>query len=229
MDNTNKSQEVTNMTDVEHQESHKTGKNRVNTRKKSSVNNVRIMTMTAMLAAVAFVLMFFDFNVPFMPGFIKMDLSEFPALIGAFAMGPISGAAICLIKNLIHLTMTTTGGVGELSNFILGASFAVTAGCIYKSKKTKTRAIIASIAGALVMALVSIPSNYFLVYPVYTKFMPLDAIIGAYQAINPKVNGLLACLVTFNAPFTFVKGMACVMITLLIYKPLSPVIKGVNA
>ncbi len=88
------------------------------------------LTMTAMLSAIAFVLMFFEFTVPVMPPFIKMDLSELPALLGAFAMGPVSGVMICLIKNLLHLLMSTTGGVGELSNFLLGACFVFPAGMI---------------------------------------------------------------------------------------------------
>ncbi len=191
-------------------------------------NRIRKMTMIGMLSAVAFVLMFFDFSVPFMPVFIKMDLSELPALIGSFALGPVSGVAVCLIKNLLHLMKTSTGGVGELSNFILGASFVFTAGMIYKHKKNRKMAVIGSIAGAVVMALVSVPSNYFLVYPVYTKFMPIEQIIGAYEAINPNVNGLLSCLVIFNMPFTFVKAAFSVVITLLVYKRISPLIKGVR-
>ncbi|MBR2276307.1 MAG: ECF transporter S component [Lachnospiraceae bacterium] len=190
--------------------------------------NIRYMTVTAMLSALAFVLMFFDFSVPLMPSFIKMDLSELPALIGSFAMGPVYGILICLIKNLLHLTISSTGGVGELSNFILGASFVFTAGLIYERNKKKKTAIIGSIVGAVVMALISIPSNYFVVYPVYTKFMPIDAILSMYQAINPKADSLLFCLITFNAPFTFIKGMLSVLITLLIYKRISPVIKGVR-
>ena len=81
--------------------------------------NVRKMTVTAMLSAVAFVLMFLDTAVPFMPSFIKLDLSELPALIASFALGPVWGVIVCLIKNLLHLTMTQTGGVGELSNLRL--------------------------------------------------------------------------------------------------------------
>lgn len=191
-------------------------------------NNIRKMTMIGMLSAVAFVLMFFDFSVPFMPVFIKMDLSELPALVGSFALGPFAGVMICLVKNLLHLMKTSTGGVGELSNFILGASFTFTAGMIYRYKKSKKMAVIGAVAGAVVMALISVPSNYFLVYPVYTKFMPLEQIIGAYQAINPNVNGLLSCLVVFNMPFTFVKAAFCVIITVLIYKRISPLIKGVH-
>ena len=84
--------------------------------------NVRYLTVTAMLSAVAYILMFLDFSVPFMPSFIKMDLSELPALIGSFAMGPLCGVIICLVKNVLHLFITSTGGVGELSNFILGVA-----------------------------------------------------------------------------------------------------------
>lgn len=184
------------------------------------------MTMIGMLSATAFLLMFFDFSVPFMPAFIKMDLSELPALIGSFALGPVSGVAVCLVKNLLHLLKTSTGGVGELSNFILGATFVYTAGMIYKYKKNKKSAIIGSVIGAVAMGVVSLFSNYYLVYPVYTKFMPIEAIVGAYQAINPSVDGLWSCLIMFNMPFTFMKGMFSVIITLLIYKRISPIIKG---
>ena len=191
--------------------------------------NIRYMTVSAMLSALAFILMFFDFNIPLMPSFIKMDISELPALIGAFAMGPLYGVVICLIKNLLHLFISQTGGVGELSNFILGASCVCTAGLIYEKNKNKRTAVIGSFAGALVMALISIPSNYYVVYPAYTKFMPIDAILSMYQAINPSADSLLKCLLIFNAPFTFVKGMISVIITLLIYKRISPIIKGTRA
>lgn len=192
-------------------------------------HNVRYMTVTAMLSAVAFALMFFEFSIPFLvPSFIQMDLSELPALIGAFAMGPWYGVIICLIKNLIHLLITTTGGVGELSNFILGAAFVLPAGLIYQRKKTKKNAVIGSVLGAAFMALLSVASNYFIVYPVYTAFLPMDTILAMYQEILPSADTLLKCLVIFNMPFTFVKGMLSVVITLLIYKHISPIIKGVS-
>lgn len=189
-------------------------------------SNARAIAMIGMLSAIAFILMYLQFNVPLMPSFIAMDLSELPALIGSFALGPVSGVVICLVKNLLHLMRTSTGGVGELSNFILGAAFVFTAGIIYKKKKTKQGAMMGSLTGAVVMAVFSVFSNYFLVYPVYTNFMPMEAIISAYQAINPHVDSLLDCLIVFNMPFTFIKGMISVIITLLIYKRLSPIIKG---
>lgn len=184
------------------------------------------MTMTAMLSAIAFVLMFLEFSVPIMPSFIKMDLSELPALVGAFAMGPVSGMMICLIKNLLHLFMTSTGGVGELSNFMLGACFVVPAGLVYQKWRNKKSAAAGAVAGAVLMGIISIFSNYFIVYPVYYNFMPKETILTAYQMIFPGVKNMLQCLIVFNAPFTFVKGILSVAITMLVYKPLSPFLKG---
>lgn len=188
--------------------------------------NIRYMAVTAMLSAVAFILMFFEFSVPFMPAFVKLDLSELPALIGAFSMGPLCGVLVCLVKNLLHVLITTTGGVGELSNFVLGAAFVLPAGFIYKRKKSRKTAIIGSLTGAVLMALISVVSNYFVMYPFYTAFLPMDEIIAMYQAIFPGVNGLLECLIVFNMPFTFLKGIISVVITFLIYKHISPVLKG---
>ena len=179
-----------------------------------------------MLSAVAYILMFLDFSVPFMPAFIKMDLSELPALIGSFAMGPLCGVVVCLIKNVLHLFITTTGGVGELTNFILGVAFVLPAGLIYKHKKHRKSALIGSLAGAAFMGIFSIISNYFLVYPVYYNFMPEEVILAAYQAILPSVKNILQCLICFNMPFTIIKGMFSVVITFLTYKHISPILKG---
>lgn len=193
-----------------------------------ATKRTRALTGTAMLAAVATILMYMEFPIPIMPGFIKMDISELPALIASFAYGPLSGIAVCLIKNLIKLPSTSTAAVGELFNFVMGALFVGVAGIVYKKNKTRKGAIIGAVAGAPIMALVSVPYNYFVVYPAYVVMyhLPLEAIIGMYQAINPNVNGLLACLVTFNVPFTFAKGMVDALLCFLIYKPLSPILHG---
>lgn len=190
--------------------------------------NVRWLTMTAMLSAIASVLMYLEFSVPFIPSFVKMDLSELPALIAAFTMGPLSGVVVCLIKNIIHLPFSSSGCIGEISNFILGSAFVIPAGLIYKKFKSRKGALVGSFVGAAFMAVLSVFSNYFVVYPIYEKFMPIDAIIGMYQEINPNVNGLLDCLIIFNMPFTFIKGMISFGITFVIYKYISPLIKGKN-
>lgn len=190
--------------------------------------NVRRMTMTAMLAAVATVLMFISFSVPLMPSFIKLDFSELPALIAAYAFGPVSGVTVCLVKNLVNVLFTTTGGVGELSNFVLGASFVFTAGMVYKHKKNRWSALTGALTGAAAMAVIGVFSNYYVVYPVYTAFMPMEAILGMYRAINPNVETLWDALVWFNMPFTFFKGLCSTAMAFVIYKPLSPVLKGLN-
>lgn len=189
-------------------------------------SRTRKLCGTAMLGAAAYVLMFLEFPFPLIPSFIKMDFSELPALIASFAYGPVAGVMVCLIKNLIHLFNTQSGGVGELSNFILGAVFVFIAGMIYKRMHNKKGAVVGALIGAIAMAIISVPSNYFIVYPVYTAFMPMEAIIGAYKAIYPGVNTLLDCLIMFNLPFTFVKGLFSLIITFLIYKPLSPILHG---
>lgn len=185
----------------------------------------RKIAVTAMLSAAATVLMALDFPIPFLiPPFVKMDFSELPALLAAFSLGPVWGAAVCLVKNLINLTMSSTNGVGELCNFLLGVCFVIPAGVIYRHWKTRWGALAAALAGAVLMAVCSVPINYFISYPFYTTFMPIDTIIGMYQELIPSVDGLLACLIVFNAPFTLLKALLDTLLAFLIYKPLSPLL-----
>ena len=189
------------------------------------------LTVAAMLSAVAFVLMFIEFPIPMLiPSFVKMDFSDLPALLGAFALGPVYGAVISFMKNLLHIVIkgTSTACVGELSNFILGAIFSAVAGYLYKHHKSRKTAIIGAVAGAVAMGVLSVPSNYFVVYPAYVQFyhMPLEAILGMYQAILPSADSLIKCLVIFNMPFTLVKGLLDAVLCMVIYKPLSPILHG---
>lgn len=198
------------------------------TEKKTSVNTRKIAAC-GMLAAVAIILQYIELPVPMlMPAFIKFDFSDLPALIGAFAFGPLTGVLIELVKNVLHCAVSQSATVGELSNFILGAVFTCTAGVIYKKAKSKKTAIIGGVVGAVVMGLISIPSNYFVVYPFYYNFMTEEVVLGMYQAILPSMKSIIQCLVVFNLPFTIIKGLLSVVITMLIYKPLSPILKGRN-
>lgn len=185
------------------------------------------IAVTGMLAGVAVVLMYLEFPIPIMPSFIKFDFSDLPALLGAYALGPVAGVVICFIKNLIHLAVSQSMLIGELSNFILGSVFVLIAGMIYKHKKSKTAALWGGVAGAVAMGVFSIASNYFVVYPIYYKVaIPEQVILSLYQAIFPSVQNILMCLVYFNMPFTIVKGLISVAISMVIYKPLSPLLKG---
>ncbi len=190
-----------------------------------TAQDTRRIAVAAVLSAVATVLMFLDFPIPFLiPSFIKMDFSELPALLAAYSMGPLWGAVVCLVKNLINLMFTTTGGVGELCNFLLGVFFVVPTGLIYKARKTRGGALAAALVGAICTGVLSIPLNYFVTYPIYMKFMKLDDIVAAYQEILPSVGSLLGCLTIFNMPFTILKGLLDTALAFLIYKPLSPLL-----
>ena len=189
-------------------------------------NSVLNLTTTAMLGALATILMMLEFSVPLVPNFLKLDVSDFPALLTSFAISPIAGVAVCLLKNVLHLFFTSTGGVGELANFLLTAIFVGAAGIVYHRKKTRGAALMGSLAGTLVMSIVSVPINLFLTYPVYYHFMPKEAILGAYQAIFPFVGDIHTCLWFFNAPFNLLKGTVVAIITFIIYKHISPLIKG---
>lgn len=206
------------------------------TDKKSKIG-VRQITVTAMLSAVAFVLMYLEIPVPVIPSFIKFDFSDLPALLGAFALGPVYGVLIELVKNVLHLVVSQSMFIGELSNFILGATFTFTAGLVYKLNKNKRGAIVGGIVGALVMGIISVPANYFVVYPVYVQayFSGVEQVcVDMYSAISSGVfhagemKSLLQCLLVFNLPFTVVKGLISVLITMFIYKPLSPLLHGKN-
>ena len=195
----------------------------------ASRNRTHKLTVTAMLSAVAFILMFIEFPIPaLIPSFVKMDVSDLPELLAAFSLGPIYGVAVTFLKNLLHIVFkgTTSAYVGELCNFLLGAVFSLVAGFIYQRKKSRKSALIGAIIGAVLMAIVSVPMNYYVVYPAYVVCygMPLEAIIGMYQAILPSSDSLIKCLTIFNMPFTFCKGMLDVLLCFLIYKPLSPLL-----
>ncbi len=189
---------------------------------------IRAVTVSAVMGAVGFVLMLLEFPISFIiPSFIKFDFSEIPALITSFAFGPQYGVLVCLIKNLLHLFVTTSNGVGELSNFVLGAVFTGAAGLIYSLKKDRIGALIGSGVGALIMAVISVFTNYFVVYPAFVVIygMPEEAIVGAYKAILPSIEGLRQALIIFNLPFNFFKGMAVTAICFAVYKKLSPLLK----
>lgn len=193
-----------------------------------SKDRVRVITVTGVLSAVAFLLQLIEIPLPMlMPTFIKFDFSDLPALIGSFALGPVCGIVIELIKNVLHALLATGSfGVGELSNFVLGAVFVGVAGCIYRRSRSKKGALIASLTGATVMAAISFPSNLFIVYPVYYQFMPEETILAAYQTILPGMKSIAQSLLVFNVPFTFVKGILDVAITFAVYKKISPILKG---
>ena len=164
------------------------------TSKMSQIGKTRYMVQVAMLGAAAVVLMFFDIPLPFAPSFYKIDLSEVPVLIGAFAMGPLAGAAIELIKILLNLVMkgSTTAGVGEVANFLIGCAYVMPAAWIYKTQKTKKNAMIGMAVGTVFLAAAGGLLNAFVLLPAYAAAfgMPMDALVGMGSAVNKAITSL---------------------------------------
>ena len=191
--------------------------------------SIQKLIYTGMLAAVAGALMSLEFSVPMMPPFYKIDFSEVPVLVGCFAMGPFAGAVIELIKIILHVAIsgTTTAGVGDVANFLIGCAFIIPAGLIYKKKKTRNGAIVGMAAGTVFMTVVGCFLNAFVLLPTYAKAfgMPIDALVGMGSAINGKITGLSTFVVFAVAPFNLLKGVLVSMIVFLIYKKISPIFK----
>lgn len=192
------------------------------------MTNTRKMVVTAMLASIASVLMLIEIPLPFIaPSFYKLDFSEIPAMIGGFALGPVAGILIEAVKILVNFLIngTVTGGIGELSNFVIGCSFIVPASLIYKHKKTKKNAIFAMIIGTLSMAVLGIFINAYIMIPLYSELMiPLDQIIQMGTDIIPFITDTLTFCIFCVAPFNLIKGAVITLVTAFIYKPLSRVI-----
>lgn len=191
--------------------------------------SVRTIVVIAVMAALSSILQMLEFSVPFVPVFLKYDFSDLPAFITAFAISPWAGVLVQLIKNVIHLAFTHTYGIGELANFLIGASLVLPAGMVYHYVKTRKGAILGSLAGTLIAAVISFPVNYFITYPFYIGMMGEEAILNMYRAIMPAVSDLKSALLIFNLPFTLVKGIVSAVITFFVYKPLSPLLKGKKA
>ena len=194
-------------------------------------NKTRKLVEIGMLGAIATVLMLFEFPIPFIaPPFYELDFSEVPVLVGAFALGPMAGATIELVKILINLLIngTATAFVGEIGNYLLGCSFIIPAALIYKKRKTKKNALIAMVIGTIVMTVFGCFLNAYVLLPTYaTAFgMPIDAIVGMGSAINANINDVMTFVVIAVAPFNIIKGIVVSVITLLIYKHISPILKG---
>lgn len=186
------------------------------------------MVKISVLSAIAFVLMFFQVPLPFAPTFMQVDISDVPALIGAFAMGPVPGMLIVLLKNILNLMVegTKTQFVGELSNFIVGSAFVMTAAVIYLRNKSFRTAIIGTIIGILVMSVIATLSNYFIVFPLYAAAFGIDleALTGMAAGLNPLVSSYETMMIAAVFPFNLSKGIITGLLTILLYKRVSPIL-----
>ncbi|MCQ2483216.1 MAG: ECF transporter S component [Clostridia bacterium] len=185
--------------------------------------STRKIATTAVMSALATILMFLEIPLFFMPAFLKFDFSEIPIMIVAFSVGPWYGVIAELIKNLLHLTVTQSAGIGELSNFVIGAVYVLSAGYIYKTHKTRKGAAWSMVFATLIIAAVAAPFNYFTMLPLYAKVygMNTEAIIAMCREVNKLINTKLDVILWVFVPFNLFKGAVASIITFVIYKPIS--------
>ncbi len=191
--------------------------------------STRKIALIGVFSAIAFILMLLEFPVPFAPAFYELDFSEIPVLIGTFAFGPVAGVMIEFCKILLKLVFkgTTTAFVGDLANFVIGCSFILPASILYLNKKTKKMAIIGSAAGTLCMTVFGTAFNAVYLLPKFAQLygMPLDAIVGMGTAINPAIHSVATLVIFAVAPMNILKGGSVSIVTMLVYKKLSPILK----
>lgn len=197
----------------------------------NTTNRTRKLTEIGMLGAIAAILMYFEFPLPFIaPPFYEIDLSEVPVLIGSFALGPLAGAAIELIKILLKLFLkgTTTAFVGDIANYVIGCALVVPAGLVYRRHKTKKQALAGMVLGTLLMTVLGCVINAYVLLPTYAAafHMPLDTIIEMGSTVNRHIASVSSFVMIAVAPFNLIKGVIVSLITLLLYKHVSPILKG---
>jgi riboflavin transporter FmnP len=192
------------------------------------------LIITAVMAAVAAILMLpvFEIMLPFMPPYIKFDFSDFPALFAGITAGPLYGVLVCLIKNLIHIPLGSTGGIGEIANFVIGAVYVLTSSLIYNKIKKRKGILIGGLCGSFAMAAAAYPVNLFIVYPAYTRIYfggSVESVVATYSKILPWISDLPMALLIFNTPFNIAKGLILTLIAVLAYSALSPLLKTIEA
>lgn len=198
---------------------------------KEPILTTRKVAMIGMFSAIAAILFLFEFPLPFAPSFYKLDFSELPVLIGGFAFGPVAGVMIELIKVLLKLCIkgTTTAFVGDLANFAVGCSFVLPASAIYAFHKSRRSAVISCVSGTMVMTVFGTAFNAVYLLPAFAKLygMPLETILQMGAAVNPLVQegSIVSFVAACVAPLNLIKGSLVSVITMFVYKPLSPIIK----
>ena len=179
------------------------------------------LVLISLLSAVAYVLMLLHFPIKFI-GFLELELSDVPAIIGGILYGPAVGVIIELIKNLIKaITATTTGGVGELANFVICSAFVLPASILFRRMKGKGRALVSFGVATISMVVVGALINYFIMVPLYAKvFGGMDAVINLSSQMIPAIKDLGTIVIFGITPFNIVKGIILGIVSNYIYKPL---------
>lgn len=198
-----------------------------NTIKKQGLGSAKTIAKVGILSAIAYVLMFISVPLPIFPSFLKIDLSDIPAIFGGMSLGPIAGIAIVIIKNFLQgITASTTGGVGEFANVIIGGSYVLIICLFYRKWKNIKSVVAGGLVGIVAMTIMGCIMNYYIMMPLYATVygMPLDAIIQMGTVINSKVTDLYTFVVWMIAPFNIIKATLMTVVTLPLFKKMEKIL-----
>jgi len=193
--------------------------------------SLNAIVKVAIMSALSLIIMLFDVPLPFFPAFLKIDFSDIPAILMTFSLGPVYGVLVELIKNLLHLFKTSSAGIGELANFLVGSSYVVPAGIIYKFHRNKKGAWLGLAAGTVSMVIFSTLFNYYFLLPMYAKVLnfPTEAVVGMGTKVNKYIVDVRTLIAYGVAPFNAIKAIVMSIVVALIYKRVSPLLqKGLD-
>ena len=194
----------------------------------SKTSRVQWIAKVSIMGALAFILMLFEISLPFAPSFYKLGFDEVIVMLGGFALGPLAGAAIETLKIILNICFqgTDTAFVGELSNLLIGLSLVIPSAYFYKYHKTLKGALISLVIGVVSMALIGCLANYFIALPAYSYFygLPMEVIVGMGTAIFPLVKDTFTFVLFMTLPFNIVKGVVVALVTVGLYKRVSPLL-----
>ena len=200
--------------------------------KSNKIFKTSTLVKVGILGAIGYILMFISAPLPMLfPEFLKIDISDLTALLGGIALGPIAGVTISFLKNLLQFItgFSTTGGVGELANFLIGGSFVWVVSFIYSKKNNIKGVITGLILGTIVMTTVGCIANYFIILPFYAKMgWPIEAVVAMGAAINPSIVDKLTFVIWAIAPFNLLKATLMSLLTLPMYKRTEKVLNKVK-
>ena len=199
------------------------------TMKSTKFLTVSTLVKISILSAIGYILMFISVPLPMLfPEFLKIDISDLTALLGGISIGPMAGITIAFLKNLLQFItgMSTTGGVGEFANFLIGGSFVFTVSYIYSKKRNIQGVIIGLVSGIVVMTVVGCIASYFIILPFYATIgWSIDAVVSMGAAINPAIACKMSFIIWMIAPFNILKSGLMSLLTLPMYKKTEKILK----
>ena len=192
---------------------------------------VKKIAFIGLMGAVSAVLMLFRFPLPFMPPFLSFDFSGLMEMLGGFMFGPMAAVCIIIVKIMLQLVMqgSFSLGTGELQNLILSCAYVLPALIIYHRSKSKKMAVAGMAVSSVFVAVVAVFTNLYLIMPFYVKLfgMSMDDIITMCSTVNPAMKNAVTMALFGILPFNLIKYGVTSLITFIIYKRLSKVIKGI--